>query len=299
MPDHSTNRDRCHDRKRMHWFDHGESNRLIIGEPFHRTWSGAAGLSFKHYIGGNVPFRVSRHSFGVDSQHYVLVNSGQPYEFDTTQNGPLLNFTWFFDPIELGNAWHAATTSEDALLDDPEGTIHPPEFVACPWRIPPNVILLRENLYDSWHGNRMSHTSIGEALPIIIASVIDDQLKARGEMRRLSSKRDATRREIFVRIKRTTDFVRESLGCNLSLSTLAQVAQMSKYHFSHCFQEMLKVSPRQYVLQRRMAKAAELIKSGKFSVSQIARICGYKQLSVFSRAFKRTFGVSPKNLRKA
>lgn len=60
----------------------------------------------------------------------------------------------------------------------------------------------------------------------------------------------------------------------------------------------LGVPPTVYMLQRLLQHAYELIASQEFSVTAAATAAGFCDMSYFSRAFKKHFGIAPAALRK-
>ena len=83
----------------------------------------------------------------------------------------------------------------------------------------------------------------------------------------------------------------------LTLQDLAQVAHLSAYHFAHMFKQSTHMSPHQYVLQRRLQQARDLIRSSDKPIIDIALQCGFGNASHFSRRFKQHFGFLPSQLR--
>lgn len=81
---------------------------------------------------------------------------------------------------------------------------------------------------------------------------------------------------------------------NLSVSRLALQAGISEVYFRKIFSEAHGVSPKEYIIERRMEYARELLTLGELEVSKIAEMCGYTEPCHFSREFKRRFGVPPK-----
>ena len=53
----------------------------------------------------------------------------------------------------------------------------------------------------------------------------------------------------------------------------------------------------QYVIEQRLAQAAQLLLEGDWNVSEVAAIVGYGKASNFAAAFKKRYGVAPKNYR--
>ena len=83
------------------------------------------------------------------------------------------------------------------------------------------------------------------------------------------------------------------------LTELAQQAAMSPYHFLRVFQQVVGMSPRQYLLRARLQRAAVQLRTSPHSISHIALECGFGDLSSFQRMFKRGFAMSPRTYRRA
>ena len=79
----------------------------------------------------------------------------------------------------------------------------------------------------------------------------------------------------------------------LSVSQLAESAQLSPSHFSALFRQKTGHSVLNYVIRRRLILAGQLLRSTDLPIKQIAFRCGYEDPLYFSRAFCRVMGVSP------
>lgn len=102
--------------------------------------------------------------------------------------------------------------------------------------------------------------------------------------------------------KRIGDAVRhieESADAPLSLSDLARVARMSRYHFLRTFRQALGVTPYQLLLNVRMRRAASALKATPAPVSAIAYEAGFGDLSTFNARFRSVVGMTPQAFRKA
>jgi AraC family transcriptional regulator len=105
--------------------------------------------------------------------------------------------------------------------------------------------------------------------------------------------------EYLSRINKTFDYIESNLEKPMTLEELATVANFSKFHFSRIFQSMVGETPFQFILRVRLEKAAMLVRTNKKdSVSEIAFKCGFSDVSVFSRNFKKHFGVSASQYRE-
>ena len=80
---------------------------------------------------------------------------------------------------------------------------------------------------------------------------------------------------------------------DFSLSAAAKKALMSETYFRKLFKEEFNISPKKYVINRRIRYAASLIIAGYFSLQEIADMCGYDDYKHFSVEFKKIIGTSP------
>lgn len=88
---------------------------------------------------------------------------------------------------------------------------------------------------------------------------------------------------------------RDFTSPSLTVLSLATLCGMSEVYFRKTFLHKFGVSPKEYIIQKRMKYALELLNLGEFEVSQVAILCGYTEPCHFSREFKKRFGKAPKN----
>jgi AraC-like DNA-binding protein len=93
------------------------------------------------------------------------------------------------------------------------------------------------------------------------------------------------------------DGVIGALSQNLSsppdLERIGQLVGCSPFHLSRTFSKEMGMTIPQYLRKLRMERAAELLRSGRFNVTQAAMSVGYSSLSHFSQAFCQTMGCCP------
>ena len=81
---------------------------------------------------------------------------------------------------------------------------------------------------------------------------------------------------------------------DISVSSLAALCGISEVYFRRLFLAAFGVSPKEYIIQKRIECAKYLLLSGDFSVSEVAIITGYSEPCHFSREFSKRVGISPK-----
>jgi AraC-like DNA-binding protein len=95
---------------------------------------------------------------------------------------------------------------------------------------------------------------------------------------------------------RAIEFIESHLFEKLEISDLVKSARTSQATLFRLFKRDLKVSPIEYVRNRRLDEARTLLQSKDYQVSDVALLVGYEDLSAFSKAFKVRFGIPPSQL---
>lgn len=100
------------------------------------------------------------------------------------------------------------------------------------------------------------------------------------------------------RLNRVLLYIFEHLDEELSLDALAEIACMSRYHWHRIFKAMTGDTLASIVRRQRLYKASSLLLQGTAPVREIAEQVGFRNLTSFSRAFKKEHGVSPADFRE-
>jgi len=85
---------------------------------------------------------------------------------------------------------------------------------------------------------------------------------------------------------------------NIELESLAATVELSLYHFARTFKQSEGTTPHTFVLERRLARARELLTRTDLSLSEVAFAVGFADQSHFTRRFRQMVGVSPGQFRK-
>lgn len=92
-------------------------------------------------------------------------------------------------------------------------------------------------------------------------------------------------------------YIDDHLGGELTLEGLAAEAHMSKSYFSSLFRELNGLSPWEYILSKRITRAAQLLASTDRTVLDIAAACGFNSTANFNYAFRKLTQTSPSEYR--
>lgn len=94
------------------------------------------------------------------------------------------------------------------------------------------------------------------------------------------------------------EYIRSHFQEDLTVAKLARYVGLNRSYLTTVFQNTINMSPQQYLMRFRMEWAAGMLCEDKLTVGEIARSCGYPDPLTFSKAFKRTLGVTPTQYRR-
>ena len=100
------------------------------------------------------------------------------------------------------------------------------------------------------------------------------------------------------RLKQTLAYIEDHLSEDLSLSRIASITGISASHFKTLFRETAGVPVHQYVIQRRVERAKDLLMQDKLSIAEIALATGFSHQSHLARHMRRSVGLSPRAMKR-
>jgi len=101
------------------------------------------------------------------------------------------------------------------------------------------------------------------------------------------------------RFEQVFTYIEQHLDSTLNVEQLSEVACFSRFHFHRQFSQYCGVSVSRYITLMRLKRASyRLIKPLPDKIIDIALDAGFENPESFSRAFKNTFGLSPREFRK-
>lgn len=95
-------------------------------------------------------------------------------------------------------------------------------------------------------------------------------------------------------LQRAVEFIDRHLSDSIGLADIANAACISRFHFARLFRVSTGRSPMEYVLDKRIALAKELLAHRRQKISVTAATLGFFDQSHFTRTFRRATGLSPR-----
>ena len=97
----------------------------------------------------------------------------------------------------------------------------------------------------------------------------------------------------YVHLLRAKDAIDRDYASALDVPALARTALSSESHFARSFKRAFGETPHQYLLRRRIERAADLLRETDRPVSEICLDVGFRSLGSFSTAFRSLMGEPP------
>ncbi len=100
-----------------------------------------------------------------------------------------------------------------------------------------------------------------------------------------------------VLFRRVTEFIEENLQEDLGLARLAAITGLSEDHFARAFRETSGVPPHRFLLQRRLARARDLLATTAMPIVEISQALGFSDQSHLTNLLRRHTGLTPGQVR--
>jgi AraC-like DNA-binding protein len=98
---------------------------------------------------------------------------------------------------------------------------------------------------------------------------------------------------------RARDLADREYARGIDVAAMARAAHASPAHFSRGFAAAFGIPPGRYLQERRITRAAFLLRETDQSVTEVALAVGFRSLGTFSSTFSRLMGVSPRAYRRS
>ncbi|MCB0278619.1 MAG: helix-turn-helix transcriptional regulator [Calditrichaeota bacterium] len=102
---------------------------------------------------------------------------------------------------------------------------------------------------------------------------------------------------LYRRIVQAKLFIDAHYQQEIRLDQICDQAYFSKFYFIRLFKQIYRLTPNQYLQERRINRAKNLLKAGE-SVSQVCVAVGFNSISTFTGLFKRSIGQTPSQFKQ-
>lgn len=102
--------------------------------------------------------------------------------------------------------------------------------------------------------------------------------------------------DIYQRIAAAKVYIDDNYQEDIDLEQISKQAFLSRFHFHRLFKQVYKRTPLQYITQKRLSKAKDLL-SANTSVTDVCNEVGFESIGSFSVLFKKEIGFAPQYYR--
>ncbi|HEU4470701.1 MAG TPA: AraC family transcriptional regulator [Flavisolibacter sp.] len=257
------------------------------------------GIKIEHHI--LPPMQLPQH---IINEHRLLVNIGQA-----------VNFEWKVD-----GKWKKKIYRTGDFALQKHGNINEPrwdrEFSFIAIALDPGFVNEQVDIdnfsFAEQRGEQdlflsdLSHRFLAELRQGSLAGKIYGESLAVAYAIHLASNYKESGRKVFApkgrlsaqQLKQVIDYSNAFIHQNVGLNELSAQANLSAFHFTRLFKSTVGIAPHQFVLQLKLERSKQLIRSGKMSLTEIAYELGFNDQAHFSNAFKKSLGISPRQFLK-
>ncbi|MEP6614007.1 MAG: AraC family transcriptional regulator [Mucilaginibacter sp.] len=254
-------------------------------------------LSVKCAFGGTEMYKISDRYYAVTDDAYFICNEGQYYSSFIAARKPVESFTINFTDAFVKQV-KSSLYPDAKLLDDP-GFIAGAscEFVEKLYRHSGglnNSIARLRMLAKNFGENR---GEVSESYFPLLQNMLLSQGHILNEIKQVKAVKLSTQKELYKRLHHAKDYIESCFAGDVPLEKLAQISCLNSAYLLRNFKQYFGQTPYQYLINKRMAVAAQLLVNTAMPVSEICFETGYADVSSFCRLFKKTYSCSPENYR--
>jgi AraC family transcriptional regulator len=257
--------------------------------------------TLKLIVAGHATYIVGKKSYSLSQNEFLICNGDQDGIGIIDSKKEVSQFCIHIRPSVISDAFRLLTSGDHIDLDKPVDEY--PDFklfensynlnssltVFKPLR--PLVGLIREGRREEIYLDEEWLLNFAEAIVL-------NEKNIRVSLNGLRAVRHTTRNEIMKRLLIGKEYIDSNFTSNPRIADIASFAFMSEFFFYRNFKLAFRTTPYQYILDKKIGLAKELMRDEKMSFAEVAESCGFPDIFTFSKAFKRKCGFAPSATRR-
>jgi AraC family transcriptional regulator len=253
--------------------------------------------------------RLDRFEYGVKSPYHVLIASERAEREDGEtvvegfQRSTQREFSHKLSFVPAGHCFHGWQDPRvlarcTFLYIDPKGSLADPDLKFPEMEFTPRLFFSDNDIWETALKLKAQVENPGSAAYAeALGSVLIHEL---ARLERNGSDTQSFRGGLAGwQQKKIADYIEGHLDEEISLQHLAEIAQLSRYHFARAFKHSFGLPPHRYHMSRRMERAKALLEERARSVTEVGLMLGFAETSSFTTSFRRSVGVTPSDYRRA
>jgi AraC-like DNA-binding protein len=252
-----------------------------------------AAYTIKFVFSGTEECEIHKRKLSIYPDSFAVLNAGTTYSSKIDSITPVNTFSISFEEKFLQDFQQSISGSTAQLLDH-ETTEQTPGFIESLYPFNGNMrynITHLKNQLDRGLDDEMLINEYLHHCLLNYHSIYNKEVLQK--MERLSFIKSKTKQEVLKRLTLAKEYINSNYNQNILLENIADHACLSVNHLLRTFKEAYEISPYQYLIQLRLARAKKLLQNTAYPLHEIVGLVGFECPSSFIRLFKSTFNITP------
>src|SRR5579863_5477611 len=246
--------------------------------------------TLKLIVDGHATYIVGKKSYRLSQNEFLICNGGQDGIGIIDSKKEVSQFCIHIRPSVISDAFRLLTSGDHIDLDKPmeeypdfqlfENSYNLNSSLTVSEPLRPLVGLIKEGRGEEIYLDEEWLLNFAEAIVL-------NEKNIRVSLNGLRAVRHTTRNEIMKRLLIGKEYIDSNFASNPRIADIASIAFMSEFFFYRNFKLAFRTTPYQYILDKKIALARELMQDENRGFAEIADSCGFPDIFTFSKAFKR------------
>lgn len=276
-----------------------EANGVIAASAKNISYSRHWGpLSVKSTLSGNEYYQTGNTQYTANNTNFLVLNSGTEYSSFIDSDKVVKSYTINFCDSFIKSCLLGIEESHENLLEQKENEFHcNVHFVEKTYSKEDKINSVLMHIYSLLSDFEENRNTILELYHELFSQLLSLNKNLQGELNEMKYAKYSTRIELYKRLSYSKDYIESCYDSNISLDEISNIACLNREYFIRQFKYFFKITPIQYLINKRMEAAKELLARNDISISEVCQMVGYSDLSSFGKLFKKYYKISPENYR--
>ena len=251
-------------------------------------------LSIKCAFNGEEHYQSGNCFYSVNNKNYLIFNEGKSYSSHIFSKTQVESFTVNFSSAFEEEIVNSLLQSHDHMLDNFEHlSHHKVEFIEKLYRHDEIVSPVLFKLYKFSSLAKPDYNLIDETYNELLEKLLLLQRHVAKEIQKVNAIKTSTKMELYKRLHYAKDYIDSCYTSQITLDKLSNIACFNSAYFLREFKKYFHFTPYQYIIQKRLELAKNLLEIQDASITEICFTIGYEDIGSFAKLFKSRFKLSP------
>jgi AraC family transcriptional regulator len=252
------------------------------------------GYAIKYVFDGTENYKISKHFYAVRRNQYLLVAPNPQIRGFVDSPTPVKGVCVSLAPQLMENVMATLYQPQAAFPDpivDPMAYLQEVHWVR---HRPTQLGAIMSKIGERVNGHLEEVHTIQDGFFFQLAELyLSDYQHFARQLSAIGATKLSTATDLHRRLMVGRDFMEDCFLQSIGVRDVAKEATMSEYQFYRLFKSVMGVSPYQYLLEKRLQYAYQMLQNERGNVTEVALMTGFADVFSFSKAFKKRFCTNP------